>query len=73
MATRVLGVQYAGSWSDLRSLIRQWGAPRGVQVKVSATDYVGGSFDVEFVLENGNVSEDEAGRWVATALAHVKV
>jgi hypothetical protein len=52
MATRVLGVQYAGSGSELRSLISQWGASRGVQVKVSATDYVGGSFDVEFVRQN---------------------
>ena len=70
MPTLVQGVQSTGISSDLHALIGQWNLLRGAQWAVRATDYVGGSFDVEFSRRDGNVSEDEAQAWVASTMMH---
>ncbi len=69
MPTRIMGVQFQGSARDLHALIGRWNQLPGVQWSVRPTDYVGGSFDVEFSRKDGGtVSADDAQAWVASAI-----
>jgi len=71
MATkRVRGVLFDGSASELQALIGRWNAIRGVRWKVQLTDFVGGSFDVEFTRNDGAIDSAEAEAWVQNALKH---
>jgi len=60
-------VQFNGTGYQLEQLVRQWGAPSKTQVRVIATDYVGGSYQVEFT-RNGTITEHQANAWVDAAL-----
>ena len=67
---RVQGVQFNGEASELHALIGCWNAIKGVRWNVTATDFVGGSFDVTFSRETGPISLREAKAWVDAALKH---
>jgi len=54
----------------LHALIGCWNAIKGVRWNVTATDFVGGSFDVTFSRETGPISLREAKAWVDAALKH---
>lgn len=69
MATRrVQGVQFNGEATELHALIGRWNAIKGVQWNVTATDYVGGSFDVIFSRKGEPISKAEAQAWLDAAL-----
>jgi hypothetical protein len=67
---RVRGVLFDGSASELEALIGQWNAIRGVRWNVQLTDFVGGSFDVEFTRKDSAIDSTEAEAWVQNALKH---
>lgn len=69
---RVQRVQFSGEASELHALIGRWNAIRGVQWSVTATDYVGGSFDVTFSRKTAPISKVEAQTWVEAALKHAR-
>jgi len=51
-------------------LICRWNVIKGVQWKVTRTDYAGGSFDVTFKRSFGSISKVDAQAWVDSALKH---
>jgi ribonuclease PH len=65
---RVESVLFEGTAHELRALLLQWNALRGVDVKVKPNDHVGGSFDVSFSRKQGGVAIPDAQEWVARAL-----
>lgn len=71
MATRLVrNVRFDGSAQALRLLILQWGAPSGVSVTVTQTDFVGGNYDVRFTRSSGTISLATARDWVQRGLDH---
>ncbi len=69
-AVKVESVQFARSKHDLKALLLQWNVLRGVDIEITANDYVGGSFDVTFSRSGDKVDRREADAWVAAALRH---
>ena len=65
-------MQFNGEASELHALIGCWNAIKGVQWSVTATDYVGGSFDVMFSRQASPISQVEAQTWVDVALKHAR-
>lgn len=63
-------VNFAGGSHALRNLIYQWNHLPGIQVVVTATDYVGGSYKVTFSRDAGAISKQQADAWVQNALRH---
>ncbi|RZK39395.1 MAG: hypothetical protein EOO61_07230 [Hymenobacter sp.] len=57
--------------SKLEASIRRWGSPRGVNVQVIPTDFVGGSYKVKFTKARGSISVADANAWVRAGIAHV--
>lgn len=73
MATRRLqGVQFNGEAASLHSLLGCYNAIKGMQWKVTATDYVGGCFDVTFSRKGGPISKAEVQAWIDAALKHAR-
>jgi hypothetical protein len=63
-------VSFDGSVSELQALVGQWNAIPGVRWKVQQTDYVGGSFDVEFSRKDCAIDSAGAEAWMRNALKH---
>lgn len=70
LATRLSSpFQFQGGLEALRNLIYRW-IPRGIQVQVNQTDFVGGTYTVRFTRNEGAISLQQANAWVQNALSH---
>ncbi|MCE4554334.1 hypothetical protein [Pelomonas cellulosilytica] len=71
-------VQFRGTAEQLRQLILQWNALKGITVQVQATDYVSDSRDITgtytatFTQNANGLTQGQADDWVDRALAHAE-
>jgi len=65
-------VQFNGEATELHALIGCCNVIPGVRWNVTATDYVGRSYDVTFSRKKPPISRAEAQAWVDAALKHVR-